>query len=153
MLDLWQIFTLYSPWSIHTSMHYKIRCMQAHVHKHLACWLIVHCTHLSSNTFLWLVGGQSVGLIVMCFMTNIEARQLFHCCAASSSRGPRVKQHGESWDVITQSVCAILIKTLLTVLHYWNTPHRTLLNSLNKLAPAPLIIHRIMSAFFLSRRG
>lgn len=73
----------------------------------------------------------------VCFMINIEARYLLHCHIASSSCGPRVKQHGESWDVITQSVCAILIKTLLTVLHYWNTPHRTLLHTLNKLAPAP----------------
>lgn len=86
----------------------------------------------------------------VCFVINIEARHLLHCHNASSSRGPRVKQRRESWDVITQSVCAILIKTLLTVLHYWNTPHRTLLNSLNKLAPAPLIIHRTMSALFLS---
>lgn len=96
------------------------------------------------------MGRLWIGLCVMIcvFMINIETRQLLHCHCASSFCGPWVKQHGESWDVITQSVCAIPIKTLLTVLHYWNTPHRTLLNSLNKLAPALLIIHRIMSTFF-----
>lgn len=55
------------------------------------------------------------------------------------------RQHGDSWDVITQSVFAIPIKPLLTVLYYWNTPRRTPLNSLNKLAPASLIIHIMMS--------
>lgn len=89
----------------------------------------------------------------VCFMINIEGRQLLHCHTPSSSCGPRVKQHGESRDVITQSVCAIPIKTLLTVLHYWNTPHRTPLNSLNKLAQAPLIIHRMMSTFFSPTEG
>lgn len=94
----------------------------------------------------WIGGGKP--RLDACFIINIETRRLLLCHMASSSRGPRVKQHGERWDVITQSVCAILIKTLLTVLHYWNTPHRTLLNSLNKLAPALLIIHRTMSTFF-----
>lgn len=139
-------------------------CMQVHAHKHfLVDWLRTapiypitlsyDCCEAQPNS---ISNGRPVSGTPchdVCFMINIEARQLLHCHIASSSCGPRVKQHGESWDVITQSVCAILIKTLLTVLHYWNTPHRTLLNSLNKLAPAPLIIHRMMSTFFLPRRG
>lgn len=135
--------------------------MQVHVYKHLLFdWLRTapiypitlsfDCCEAQPNS---ISNGRPVCRTAchdVCFMINIEARQRLHCHTASSSCGPRVKQHGESWDVITQSVCAILIKTLLTVLHYWNTPHRTLLNSLNKLAPAPLIIHRMMSTLFLS---
>lgn len=146
-----QVFTLYTY-------------MQTHGHKHfLVDWLhtvpiylitiLFECFKAQPNS---VPNGSPASRTLchdVCFIINIEARQLLHCHTASYSSGPRVKQHGESWDVITQSVCAILIKTLLTVLHYWNTPHQTLLNSLNKLAPAPLIIHRMMSTFFLPCRG
>lgn len=136
-------------------------CTPVHVHKHLLVdWLRTapiypitlpfDCCEAQPNSISNGRPASRTACHDVCFMINIEARQLLHCHTASSSCGPRVKQHGESWDVITQSVCAILIKTLLTVLHYWNTPHRTLLNSLNKLAPAPLIIHRMMSTFFFS---
>lgn len=138
-------------------------CTQLHLHEHhIASGLIVRftmypvalCFDCYSAQPHWIGGGKT--RLDVSFIINIETRQVLLCHMASSSRGPRVKQHGERWDVITQSVCAILIKTLLTVLHYWNTPHRTLLNSLNKLAPALLIIHRTMSRFFfpsLPRRG
>lgn len=147
--------------------HTTSTCTQVHIPYTniilLVDWLRtapIHPVTLSFDCYeaqpLWMCNGRPVSgapRLDVCFIINIETRQLLLCHIASSSRGPRVKQHGESWDVITQSVCAILIKTLLTVLHYWNTPHRTLLNSLNKLAPALLIIHRTMSTFFLPRRG
>lgn len=135
---------------------------KCNVHMHAASpalasychWIDCVLHNVSSGPLFWLllvqpqwIGGGKPRLDV-CFIINIETRQVLLRHMASSSCGPRVKQHGERWDVITQSVCAILIKTLLTVLHYWNTPHRTLLNSLNKLAPALLIIHRTMSTFF-----
>lgn len=136
-------------------------CMQVHIHERLLVdWLYTAPIYPITLSFgcceaqpSRISDGRPVSRAQrrdVCFMINIEARQLLQCHIASSSCGPRVKQHGESWDVITQSVCAILIKTLLTVLHYWNAPHRTLLNSLNKLAPVPLIIHRMMSRFFFS---
>lgn len=111
----------------------------------------VHFPAVRLNPVGSLLGGQWVGFmsrLYVLWLIDVDTRQVLHNHFASSSHGPRVKKHGESWDVITQSVCAILIKTLLTVLHYWNAPHWNLLNSLNKLTPVSLLIHRLMSTFF-----
>lgn len=108
------------------------------------------CEAQPSWVFIWRPVSRAHVATCVLWLIDVDTRQVLHHHFASSSHGPRVKKHGESWDVITQSVCAILIKTLLTVLHYWNTPHWNLLNSLNKLTPVSLLIHRLMSTIFLS---